>query len=277
MKLVVTGDKGMLGTDLMAACRDAGIEAQGLDLPELDITRDDGGFDRIGKADWLVNCAAYTDVDGAESAAGLANAVNSDGAKRLARLCRSRNIPILQVSTDYVFDGAGNTPYVETDAPNPLNVYGLSKLMGEQVVESSGAEYLIVRTQSLFGRNGRNFVKSFLARVDKGGGPVDVVVDQVSCPTWTVHLAEAILRLLQLGKRGIVHVSASGECSWYAFARAIVARVRPGTEVCQVSSAAYPRPARRPAYSTLDKTRYEEWTGQKMPEWGEGLKAYLGT
>jgi len=275
MRIVVLGCRGMLGSDLVAACRTAGVETDGYDLPELDITRDDGGLERIPACDWVVNCAGYTDVDGAESNSEKAFAVNGGGVGRIAEVCKRKGVPLMHISTDYVFDGTSAVPYREDAAVKPLNVYGKSKLAGEKAVQASGVKYVIVRTQSLFGLHGNSFVKAILARLEKGNEPLKVVSDQVSSPTYTVHLAGAILRLLEKGKQGIVHVSASGECSWYAFACAIAAKVKPDARILPVTSAEYVRPARRPAYSVLDKGLYARWTDHRMPSWEEGLAGYL--
>jgi len=272
--MAILGSNGMLGHDLIAACRKAGIETTGFDLPELDITRDDGGLNRIPSCDWVVNCAAYTDVDGAEGHRDAAFAVNAEGAGRAARWCAAAKVPFLHVSTDYVFDGTRTTPYHEDDSVNPTDVYGESKLAGEQAVAIAGGHYVIARTQALFGKHGRNFVEAIRGRLLKNE-PLRVVNDQTTCPTYTRHLADGILRLMKSGRRGIVHVSASGSCTWYELACAIAARVKPGATIQPVPTTEFPRPARRPAYSVLDKSRYEAWTGNKMPAWQDGLTEYL--
>ncbi|MFC1462031.1 dTDP-4-dehydrorhamnose reductase [Verrucomicrobiota bacterium] len=275
MKVTILGANGMLGQDLLAACRTRGIECSGHDLPEMDITRDDA-LDDLPACDWLVNCAAYTDVDGAESDPISAMAINRDGTARVAAWCADRNTPLLYISTDYIFDGTLERPYTEDDCPAPLNVYGKSKQAGERVVTAVCRRRLIVRTQSLFGVHGRSFVKAVISRLEEPDAELHVVRDQVSSPTYTVHLADAILRLLNADAQGIVNVSAAGEVTWYEFACRIAAAVRPGTEVVPVPSSDYPRPARRPAYSVLDKTRYEQLAGHKMPSWEAGLDEYLG-
>ncbi|MDD4871754.1 MAG: dTDP-4-dehydrorhamnose reductase [Kiritimatiellae bacterium] len=275
MKLAVLGANGMLGTDIMSACNNAGISANGYDLPEIDITRDEGGLDKIENCDWVVNCAAYTDVDGAEKEKGKAFDVNRDGVRRIAGWCRRSGVSLLHISTDYVFDGKSKTAYSENSRVNPLNIYGMSKLGGEEEIKSSGINYIIARTQSLFGANGRNFVRTILSRLGNGPEPLKVVDDQVSSPTYTVHLSDAILRLLNTGEQGIVHVSSSGECTWYQFACAIAAIIQPGVKIIPVTSNEYVRPAKRPAYSVLDKTLYTSWTGHVMPPWEDGLKEYL--
>jgi dTDP-4-dehydrorhamnose reductase len=251
------------------------MDCVGFDLPEVDIRGDLGVLGDLAGTDWIVNCAAYTDVDGAESDRETAFAVNAAGAGRLARVAAARDVRLLHVSTDYVFDGALRRPYREDDMPGPINVYGESKLAGEAEVAAAGGRSLIVRTQSLYGPGGRHFVGAIRGLLQKGDQPLRVVNDQTTCPTYTGHLAAAILRLLAVETQGIVHVSASGECTWHAFARAIAEQLRPGAVVDPVSSDAFPRPARRPAYGVLDKGRYEEWTGVEMPSWEDGLAAFL--
>jgi dTDP-4-dehydrorhamnose reductase len=259
----------------MAACGNAGINAKGYDLPDIDITKDDGGLNKMELCDWVINCAAYTDVDGAEKERAKAFAVNRDGVRRIVEWCKKSGIPLLHVSTDYIFDGNSKVPYTENMPANPINVYGESKLAGEQEVTSGGIRYLIVRTQSLFGVNGRNFVRTILSFFEKGTESLRVVNDQVSSPTYTVHLAYAILRLLNTGEQCIVNVSSEGECSWYDFACAIAARIRPFVKVQPVTSDEYVRPAKRPVYSVLDKKLYTSLTGHVMPSWENGLREYL--
>jgi dTDP-4-dehydrorhamnose reductase len=274
MKVIVIGANGMLGHDLVDACREEGGEVAGFDLPEVDITKKDGGLAKLQSCDWLVNCAAYTDVDGAESHRETAFAVNGDGAGRVASWCAEHRIPLVHISTDYVFDGLNTKPYKEDDPVRPLSVYGESKLAGERAVVAAARRHIIVRTQSLFGLHGRNFVRSIMGRLESGVA-LRVVTDQVSAPTYTVHLAKAILRLIDAGQEGIVHVSASGGCSWHEFACAIAARVKPGAEVRKTTSADYKAPARRPANSLLDNSRYELLTGSMMPAWQVGLDEYF--
>ena len=265
----------MLGRDLVSLAEQQGVEVAALDLPEVDIVSGAGLDDACGVGDAVVNVAAYTDVDGAEDDRAAAFAVNSDGAGHVAASCARQGVRLVHMSTDYVFSGNGPGPYAEHATVGPLNVYGESKLAGEAAVAASGCTALVVRTQSLFGLHGRNFVDAICGKLEAGDAPLKVVDDHVSSPTYTRHLADAILRLLQLDKQGIVHVSASGSCSWYAFACAIADRVRPGTEVQPVSSAAFPRPAQRPADAVLDTACYHAWTGHRLPSWEMGLEAYL--
>jgi dTDP-4-dehydrorhamnose reductase len=275
MKVAVLGCNGMLGVDLVSACRGAGIETVGLDLPDFDITKSEEVRAHFPPVNWAVNCAAYTRVDDAEAQRDLAYAVNAEGAGNVARVCSARNIGLIQLSTDYVFDGRKGSAYFEGDAVNPLNVYGASKLAGEEWVRRAGGRTLIVRTQSLFGVRGVNFVRTIAQRLRKTDEPLRVVNDQFSSPTYTRHLAGAIVRLLPLGREGIVHVVATGFCSWFEFARAIALRVKPGAVINPVGSDEYPRPAILPAYSALDTRRYREWTGDALPSWQKGLEEYL--
>jgi dTDP-4-dehydrorhamnose reductase len=275
MKVAVLGCNGMLGTDLVAACRGAGVETVGLDLPDFDIANLNcvrANFPLVNQA---VNCAAYTRVDDAEAQRDLAYAVNAEGAGNVARVCSARNIRLIQISTDYVFDGRKESAYSEDDPVNPLNVYGASKLAGEEQVRGAGGRSLIIRTQSLFGARGVNFVRTIAQRLYKSDEPLRVVNDQFSSPTYTRHLAGAIVRLLPLGREGIVNVVASGFCSWFEFAQVIAARVKPDARIQPVGSAEYARPAVRPACSVLDTHRYREWTGSVLPSWQKGLEEYL--
>lgn len=275
MRICILGARGMLGSALVSAGAGAGIETIGLDIPEVDITREADLAARVPPADWVVNSAAYTHVDRAEEEREAASAVNCAGARNLARLCAARRTPLLHISTDYVFDGFLRRPYREDDRPNPLNYYGRTKLEGEQAIQAEGGRFLIVRTQSLFGPNGRNFVDAVISRLRASPEPLRIVDDQVSCPTFTRHLTDAIVRLLTCGESGIVHVSASGECSWFQLACAVAERVKPGAAVRAIRSEEYKSAAKRPAYSVLDKQRFASWTGRRMPEWEEGLEAHL--
>ena len=215
-------------------------------------------------------------VDRAEDEGPKALAVNATGPGNLARLCAQRGVKLLHVSTDYVFDGEAARPYREDDPPNPVSLYGRSKLEGERAVQAAGAHAVIMRTQALFGVGGRNFVEAIAGRLERGGGALRVVNDQFTCPTYVGHLADAMLALMASGRAGVVHVSASGSCSWYEFACAIAAALAPGREAVQpVPAAEYPVKARRPPCAVLDKTRYRTWTGRCMPTWQEGLAAYL--
>jgi dTDP-4-dehydrorhamnose reductase len=227
----------------------------------------------------VVNCAAWTDVDGAETAEAAATAVNGDGAGNVARAAAETGARIVHVSTDYVFDGerehAGNgtgEPWVESDAVNPLGAYGRSKLAGEELVAAATDEHAIVRTAWLFGAGGRNFVDTMLA-LGEERDEVSVVTDQVGSPTWTVHLADGLVELAERrGDVGILHATAGGACSWYELAVEVFDRAGLRCRVLPTTSDRFPRPARRPAYSVLGTERDE---APVLPPWQDGVAAYL--
>lgn len=276
MNIALVGGKGMLGTDLAEACARQGHESSILDLPKVDITSAAGLAAALPACDWVVNCAAYTRVDDAEKERDLCWRINADGAGNLARACADRGLPLLHLSTDYVFNGGKGTPYAETDPVEPLNYYGESKLGGERAVQAAGGRVVIARTQSLYGLHGRNFIRAILNQIQQGKTSLRVVSDQVSSPTYTRHLAEGLLRLMDAQPPAcIVHVAAAGHCSWWDLARAIVARVRPGLDVAPLRSSDLNFPARRPAFSVLDCSLFASLTGSALPHWREGLEAYL--
>ena len=274
MKIMIFGTKGMLGSDLCKICSDQDISVFGYDLPEYDLSDSELNMDSLPGCDWVVNCAAYTDVDGAESDFDAAMAVNAQVPARIAEFCRKRDVPMVHISTDYVFDGTKESAYSETDITNPVNAYGRSKLAGEDAVRDICEKHIIIRTQSLFGVNGKNFVKTVSGRMEKGQ-PLKVVNDQVSCPTFTQDLAKAIIRLLHVAHYGTVNVSSEGACSWHEFACAIAERIKPSTLIEAVPSTEFPAPAKRPKNSVLTKGRYKEWTGDDMPSWQDALGRYL--
>lgn len=265
----------MLGTDLVAAAERSGHSVTALDLPAIDITRKDSIEAALPDIEAAVNCAAYTQVDLAETEREAAFRINRDGAGNLAEVCARRGIRMLHLSTDYVFSGDGTTPWREEDAPGPLSAYGLSKWEGEKAVRAAGGPSLVVRVESLFGTRGKNFVKTIATRLLGGQRSFRVVADQVCSPTYTRHAAEGLLRLLDGGHVGTVHMTASGQCSWHEFARAIADRLAPDAVIEPVPSEAYPLPARRPRFSVLDNDRFFAWTGTRLPWWGDGLEQYL--
>jgi dTDP-4-dehydrorhamnose reductase len=276
MRVVVIGSKGMLGREVMKVIGDIGYEVIGYDLPELDITRMVGD-EIVGGVDWVINCAAYTAVDKAEEEVTKAFEVNAVGAGKVARMCRDRGMKLMHVSTDYVFDGKKGVAYLEEDITNPVNIYGLSKRRGEVLVMREKSDVLIVRTQSLYGAGGWNFVKAILKQVEDGKKELRVVGDQVSCPTNVIHLARVMVEVMVDGRvRGILNISAEGECSWYEFAKAILEeRGIVDIEVKEVKTGEFPVKAERPLYSVLSKG-YLGSMGMRMSTWREGLREYLG-
>lgn len=266
----------MLGSDIRDAAMARGWTTAVLDLPELNITREEGLASALPDADYAINCAAFTRVDDAESERDLCRAINAVGAGNVAKACVARGIPLLHLSTDYVFDGRKGAPYLEDDPVAPLSFYGVSKREGEERVFAAGGAAVVVRTQSLFGMRGRNFVRAILGQIQQKKIPLRVVSDQISSPTYTRHLAEALLDLAAVRPApGLVHAAARGHCSWWEFAKAIVERVRPGIEVLPRSTSEMNYPAPRPVFSVLDTTRLAMLIGRSLPSWQEGLDAYL--
>lgn len=284
MRIFVAGHRGMLGSDLVPALRAAQLEVVGLDRARVDVT-DAGG---VGialtelKPDVVINCAAYTAVDKAESEPERAFAVNRDGAANLARACARAGAKLVHVSTDYVFDGAASRPYREDDPANPLGVYGRSKREGEERIGEILADHAIVRTSWLFGAHGHSFVRT-IRRLALERDELSVVADQRGCPTWTGHLAGALVAVARAlhagGPRGIFHYRGDGETTWHGFAEAIVREVaRRGGKapvVRAIDTVAYPTPARRPAYSVMDCERIGRAFGARPGAWSAGLTAVM--
>jgi len=292
MRLMVSGASGMLGHDVMRAGRRAGHELAGLAHGELDVT-DGEAVDRAVarvRPEAIVNCAAWTDVDGAETHRRQAHAVNADGAGNLARAAASAGVPLVHVSTDYVFSGEAPLdarglprPYLESDPTGPRSVYGQSKLAGEHQVLVASAAHTIVRSSWLFGVDGHNFVATMLrlAGEQQAGGsegagkpprPLRVVSDQTGCPTWTGHLAPALLGLIEREVRGLVHLAGSGQVSWHGFAREVFRQAEVDCLLEPATSAQLARPAPRPAWSAMASERPDVLP---MPDWRDGLAGYL--
>lgn len=273
--ILVLGSNGLLGHELMIESRLPGAVI-GMDLDRCDITRPreiEAALDDI-RPEWVINAAAYTDVDGCESNREQAWAVNATGAGNLAESCRKRDIPIVQISTDFVFDGRKGTEYNENDQPSPLSLYGESKWGGEQRVIAAGGRFLIVRTSWLFGKGGKNFPDTIL-KASRSSKYLRVVSDQVGSPTYARDLAEAIGELIQRSARGIVHVANRGHCSWAEYAMYIMKILGIDTEIIAVSSSELNRPAVRPGFSVLSLKRYHEITGKIMRSWQDAVGAYL--
>ncbi|MEI6206867.1 MAG: dTDP-4-dehydrorhamnose reductase [Desulfuromonadales bacterium] len=270
--ILVIGSNGMLGRDLMELL---GNRACGVDIGEIDITSMDSVMQvlHLMKPETVINCAAITDVDGCESNAERAMEVNGEGVGYLALACREIGALLVQVSTDYVFDGSKGTPYVEDDTPHPLSVYGESKLAGEMNA-ALNPEHLIVRTQWLYGLHGKNFVETML-RLAADKNELTVVDDQTGSPTWTIDLAKAIVALVDKGLRGTYHVANADFCSWNGFARAIFDGAGLTVSVKPMTTVELNRPARRPLYSTLDCGKLSRDAGFLMQSWRNALQEYM--
>ena len=275
-RVLVTGGRGMLASDLAPALRASGYEAIAPSRTELDIENAGhlGAILATFKPDVLVNCAAFTGVDRCETDP-RAEAVNDRAVAALAAACAARRIRLVQLSTDFVFDGAGREPYTEEDEPRPISAYGRTKRAGE-LHALSAPRSLVVRASWLFGSRGGNFVEAMLAQVEGGARAVAVVTDQVGRPTATTDLAEAVVALLDRDAEGIVHFANSGEVSWNEFAREIFRQAGYGRiEVSPISSEELGRPARRPPYSVLSTRKYELLTGKTPRDFRLPLAEYL--
>jgi dTDP-4-dehydrorhamnose reductase len=274
MRLLVTGAAGMLGRDVVAAAGDAGHEVAALARADLDITDQDAvrAAIKTTRPHAVINCAAWTDVDGAEANEEAATIVNGTGAGNVATAAAETKALVVHVSSDYVFDGRADTPYPE-DAPTaPGSAYGRSKLAGEEAVTAvAGARAAIVRSAWLFGPHGKNFVDT-MRRLGAEREEIAVVDDQVGCPTYTGHLAPALVQIAERHLTGVLHLAGGGSCSWFELAQATFEETGINCHVKPQSTAALGRPAPRPAYSVLAGTRADAPT---LPHWREGLRAHL--
>jgi dTDP-4-dehydrorhamnose reductase len=276
MRILITGAAGMLGVDVAVSAGEAGHDATGLARTELDIT--DPEAVRSALADHrpavVINCAAYTNVDGAEADEATALAVNGTGAGHLAAAAAAAGAWTVHLSTDYVFDGTKPEAYVESDPVGPRSAYGRTKLAGERAVAAAApGAHTIVRASWLFGAAGPCFPKTIL-RLAEERDQLSVVADQVGCPTFTAHLAPALIELGTTSRvTGVTHVAGGGQCSWFEFARAIVARAGVDCEVRPCTTEEFPRPAPRPAFSVLASERGR--AVPRLPDWEEGLEEFI--
>lgn len=274
--LLVTGSYGQLGRAVLKAADARRIPTEGRDADTLDIT------DAAAVREWietiqpraLINCAAYTAVDDCEDNETEALAVNATAVGHLATACNSVGATLIQISTDYVFDGTGSRPYREDDPVAPTSAYGRTKLAGEAAARTA-AGHLVVRTAWLYGHGGRHFVGAIRRQIEAGATQLRVVADQHGCPTLCDDLASAVLDLLETGAGGTVHVVNHGATTWHGFAVEIARRLGSDAEIVPVTTAEFQRPAPRPAYSVLDTTRLEALTGQPTPTWQDALARYL--
>lgn len=267
-KILITGADGMLGKDLSAVLEENGFEVIKTDKEDMDIL-DAGLIKKVFSSenpDFTVHCAAYTNVDKAEDEPDLAMKINAAGTENLAKCCAEYDIPIIYISTDYVFDGKKNTPYLPTDEPNPLNVYGKTKLAGEKAVLKYCKKYYIARTSWLYGIYGKNFVETMKKLAPKG--ELKVVDDQKGCPTWTKELCNGIIKLLQNKPFGIYHICGSGSTTWYGFAKEIFKQCNLDVNLLPCSSEEYHAKAIRPKYSVMDNNGF-------CRDWKDALSDYL--
>jgi len=295
-RVAVVGARGMLARMVIELAPSA-WEVVGLSHPQFDLTDFPSTMETLAalRPDIIINCAAYTDVDGAESNEALAFSVNAVGPGNLARAAKEINATLVHISSDYVFSGDKRFPYCETDHPEPRSVYGKSKYQGEQAILESGLEqFFIVRASWLYGAGGKNFVET-IVRLAKEREELRIVADQFGSPTYTYDLAQALFFLLAEQRKrmkeegvdgsiyGIYHYSNDGECSWYQFATEIVSLLKKEGEsvkaqrILPIHTAEYPLPAPRPAYSVMSKQKYQKVVGTVVPGWREALERYLAS
>ncbi len=288
MNILITGCNGQLGSELAKNLKDGYTElgpvpealrnAQTVcvDIQEMDITDYDAVVDLVEELelDVIINCAAYTNVNGCETDSDAAFRVNAIGARNLAMAAERFGAKLIHVSTDYVFAGDGSVPYTEWDLCDPQSVYGKTKYLGEQYVRDFCSRYFIVRTAWLYGYVGNNFVKTMLRLAREKGG-AKVVADQRGNPTNAADLAHHILKLAATEQYGIYHCTGGGECSWYDFASKIVEYAGIPAAITPCTTEEYPTPAKRPAYSSLDNRMLRNTVGDEMREWQDALKCYL--
>jgi len=272
--IVILGSKGMLGTDLAEAFYMKNLDVQVFDLPEFDITNFTQLEEKIKNADIVINCAAYTNVDGAESQKELAYKVNATATGKLGEIARDNNIWVLHISTDFVFDGKGNKPYTETDSPNPISEYGRTKLEGEKLLVKSGCKYCIMRVEWTYGRAGNNFVSKLIQRA-KTNNTVNVVDDQIGSPTATTEVSQAICKLLEKKPTGLFHFANSGYVSRYEMAKFIFDKLATNVNLLPCKTSDYAAPAARPLNSRFDCTKISNLLGEKIESWQTILERYL--
>ena len=282
MRILVTGSTGQLGFDVLRAFSETGHEIIAPVRRELDFLNPDEIADKVRRLqpDWVINCAAYTQVDRAESEQEQAFVINRDSVAQLAAAVAGYGGNLLQVSTDFVFDGEQSRPYREEDDARPLGVYGRSKREGEQAVRAALSEAIILRTAWVYGIHGHNFVKTIL-RVASEGKPLRVVDDQIGSPTWARDIAGAIRALVQHRASGTYHYTNAGSTSWHGFATAILAEATEAgfalktDSVEAIPTSGYPTPARRPAYSVLDTGKIQSLLPAPIPHWRDSLNRML--
>jgi len=282
VKFLITGAAGQLGRETLLALQAAGEDVIGIDRPELDFSEPDKVADgiRAYRADWVINCAAYTHVDKAEQEQDLVFRVNRDSAKAVAQGVSSYGGRLLHVSTDFIFGGEQSHPYAEGDPANPLGVYGQSKWEGEQAVQAVMADAVIVRTAWVYGVHGHNFVKTML-RLAAERDELRVVDDQVGTPAWTADITRALLSLVDADATGVFNFTNEGIASWYDFAGEIIANARDlgfplqVKRISPIPTVDFPLPAARPAYSVLSKVKIRQALDYPIPHWRESLRTMM--
>ena len=273
-KIAVLGGKGMLGSDVVSLCHEQGREITVLDLPDFDITKASDVEESLYGTDLVVNCAAYTDVEKAESEPDLAFKVNTEGVGQLGAFAKKAGIWVLHISTDFVFDGRSEKPYVETDAPKAISSYGSTKLAGERLLVASGCSHCIMRLEWTYGRNGKNFVTKLIERA-KLGETLRVVDDQRGAPTATTEATKVICKFLAKMPEGLFHFASSGYVSRFDMARFILDRLGISVDLQSCKSSDYVTAAERPLNSCFDCSKISEFLSEPIRLWQEPLEEFL--
>ncbi len=277
MRVLVTGAKGQLGSDVITELTKRGMESVAVDIEEMDITKRDEVMTVIGesKADAVIHCAAYTAVDAAEDNEDLCRLINAEGTRNIAMACAKFDLPMMYISTDYVFNGEGTAPWEPDDLNRePLNVYGQTKYEGELAVEELLEKYFIVRIAWVFGLNGKNFIKTMI-KLGQTHSELNVVADQIGSPTYTVDLARLLVDMIQTDKYGRYHATNTGLCTWHEFAEEIFLQKGMIVKVEPVTSDEFPTKAKRPKNSRMNKSKLIENGFDPLPAWQDALKRYL--
>ncbi len=273
-KIVLLGAKGMLGSDVYSLCAEDNIT--GLDLPEFDITNKNLLEKTLRNADIVINCAAYTDVEKAESQSEQAFKINAEAAGNLAGFAHKKNIYIIHISTDFVFDGRKETPYIETDAPNPINVYGKSKLEGEILLTKNHNFYAIIRVQWTYGKNGNNFITKLIS-LSRQKNSLKVVDDQFGSPTWTQEAAKVIREFTAKKPLGLFHYAAADFTSRYEMAKFVFEKLKINTELVPCKSGEFPTAAQRPLNSSFCCDKIQSLLDKPIKIWQKPLERFLKT
>lgn len=276
MKVLVTGVKGQLGYDVVKDLKKRGHEPIGVDREEMDLMNNDAirEFIMNTRPEAIIHCAAYTAVDKAEEEVEICYQVNAEATKVIAECAKELDITLIYISTDYVFDGTKEGDYVETDLPNPINVYGASKLLGEQYVQQLLEKYYIVRISWVFGENGNNFIKT-MRRLGAERDELNIIHDQVGSPTYTADLAPLLVDMMETDKYGIYHATNEGFCSWYEFANEIFKQSGIEVKTNPITTDQYPTAAKRPMNSRMSKQKLTKHNFNKLKVWENAIEHYL--
>lgn len=276
MRVLVTGAKGQLGYDVMNELKKRGHEGIGVDVEEMDITNPDI-VDKViteSNVDVVMHGAAYTAVDAAEDNIDICSKINAYGTENVAKVCKKLDIPMVYISTDYVFDGQGTRPWEPDDERHPLNVYGQSKYEGELAVQNNLDKFFIIRIAWVFGVNGKNFIKTML-NLAKNHDTISVVNDQTGSPTYTYDLARLLVDMMETDKYGFYHATNEGLCTWYEFAVEIFRQAGVDVNVVPVTSAEFQAKAKRPSNSRMNKDKLDAMGFVRLPSWQDALARYL--